>query len=181
MKAGGVSPLCTVDGAIRWPRLWRCTVFFHDLNGNLTLLSKFEVSPTAQPGVYNRTMSRLRRKWVACLSIALLLFAQVAVAGYTCPGTSHGMRMAHGVTSHASKPCHGIDQVSPNLCKQHCEQSAQSIDNRVQAKCDLPVLMNFGWVSSYLVQTPDDLYVPQDKSVRITKPPLYLHHCRFLI
>lgn len=126
-------------------------------------------------------MSRLRRKWVAFLSIALLLFAQVAVAGYTCPGTSHGMRMAHSVTSHTSKPCHEKDQASPNLCKQHCEQSAQSIDSRVQAKCDLPVLMDFGWVSSYLAQPPEHLYVAQDKSVRIIKPPLYLHHCRFLI
>ena len=127
-------------------------------------------------------MYRSRRRLVAWLSIGLLLFAQAAVAGYTCPGGSQGKSVMRSFApSRAAKPCHGMDQGNPNLCKQHCEQSAQSIDSRVQAKIDLPMLPFVALVSSFYSQTPQIQIAPQRVPLRVTPPPLYLHHCRFLI
>ncbi len=131
---------------------------------------------------YNQIMSRSHRRLVAWLSIGFLLFAQAAVAGYLCPGETQGsLAMRSMTTSRAAKPCHGMDQVNLNLCKQHCEQSAQSVDSRVQAKIDLPALPAMALAYPFYSQTPQIQCLPQNVWLRVTKPPLYLHHCRFLI
>jgi hypothetical protein len=118
-------------------------------------------------------MTRLRRKIIAYCTISLLLFAQVAVAAYACQSESHKI----GVQV-AAKPCHDTNAKNLNLCKQHC---AQSVDNRVQSQFDVPVL------ALVLATFQADLRPLKIRVARaafpadFNKPPLYIHHCRFLI
>ncbi len=127
-------------------------------------------------------MNRIRRKIVACFSIALLLFAQLAVAAYACPNNTERMDLQLSVESQSTpKPCHGMDHKNPNLCKQYCDQSAQSVDSRLQAKIDLPVLPVAWIVSCADLRMPKLRSTPVELPPKLVTPPLYLHHCSFLI
>lgn len=58
-----------------------------------------------------------------------LLFSQLALASYTCPGQpdmANGANMAAMMA--ADEPCEGMDQVQPTLCHQHCAGAAQSFE-----------------------------------------------------
>ena len=126
-------------------------------------------------------MTRFRRRITACFTIGLLLFAQFAVAGYTCPNTNHSV-MHKGGQLTAVKPCHGAEPNNANLCKQHCDQSAQSVDSRVHSQVAVPVLSSVGLVfQPHTTQLSNTWVARTDLPVKFTKPPLYLHHCRFLI
>ena len=117
---------------------------------------------------------------MAYSTVSLLLFAQVAVAGYACASVSRGASPKIGLHV-AAKPCHNTNSKNLNLCKQHCDQTAQSVDSRVQSQIDVPVLPLA--VATFQADVhPSKLWValtelPSD----FTKPPLYIHHCRFLI
>ena len=125
-------------------------------------------------------MTRFRRKIVAYCTIGLMLFAQVAVAAYACPNMNRGVNQT--IAFHvAAKPCHNMNANNLNLCKEHCDQTAQSVDSRVQSHVDGPALP-LGVATFQADVYPSELWValaefPPDFST----PPLYIHHCRFLI
>lgn len=125
-------------------------------------------------------MSRFRRKIVACFAIGLLLFAQFAVAGYTCPTMNHGTMPSGGQLT-SVKPCHDSGPKNLNLCKQHCDQAAQSVDRRVQSQTDVPVLPVVVVVFQPHTRLSGTRLAWADLAVKFTKPHLYLQHCRFLI
>ena len=89
------------------------------------------------------SLSRALRQSVSRLLIGVVLFAQLAVASYACPGlkvmNSVGNGVAptamHGVVADiAAEPAAmppGCDQMDPdaaNLCAEHCRQGQQSAD-----------------------------------------------------
>lgn len=142
--------------------------------GEIRLCSRVRIA------LYNRSMTRLRRKIVAYCTISLLLFAQVVVAGYACPSGNQGASHKIGLQG-AAKPCHNTNSKNLNLCKQHCDQTAQSVDSRVQSQLDVPfqplVVATF-----QADMRPSKLWVAlAEFASDFTKPPLYIHHCRFLI
>lgn len=127
-------------------------------------------------------MTRARRKIIATLCINLLLFAQLAVAAYVCPSVNSMQHVDITVVQKmATQPCHGMDPAHPTLCKQHCEQSAQSVDSRSQAKIDLSVLPVLWIISRATVHAPTTWFAWQALPPDLVGPPLYLHQCRFLI
>ena len=130
--------------------------------------------------LYSQTMTRLRRKIVAYCTVSLLLFAQVAVAGYACPSVNRGASQKIGLHV-VAKPCHHTNSKNLNLCKQHCDHSAQSVDSRIQSQIDGPVLPPV--VATFQADVrPSKLWVAlAEFPADFTKPPLYIHHCRFLI
>lgn len=121
-------------------------------------------------------MTRFRRKIVACCTVGLLLFAQLAVAGYACPDRDMVPQVAD-----AAKPCHEQVQENLNLCKQDCDQSTQSVDNRTQTKIDLPMLPVLAWFVSSDTRQPKTWIALTDSPLTFAKPPLYIHNCSFLI
>lgn len=127
-------------------------------------------------------MTRFRRKIVACCTVGLLLFTQLTVAGYACPRTDPGRDVMPQLTdAGAVKPCHEQDQENLNLCKQHCDQSTQSVDNRTQTKIDLPMLPVLAWFLSSDTRQPKTWIALTHSPPTFTKPPLYIHNCSFLI
>ena len=73
--------------------------------------------------MYRRSTHRLTTTFFIVLS---LLFSQVALANYVCPGQADAAAMAEMMA--ASMPCEGMDQAQPVLCHQHSAGAAQSFD-----------------------------------------------------
>ena len=68
-----------------------------------------------------RRTQRLTTTFVVVLS---LLFSQLALAAYVCPGQEDAAAMAEMMA--AGTPCEGMDQQQPALCHEHASAAAQS-------------------------------------------------------
>ena len=67
-----------------------------------------------------RSVHRLTTTFFVVLS---LLFSQLALASYVCPGQADTAAMAEMMA--AGEPCEGMDQAQPVLCHQHSVGAAQ--------------------------------------------------------
>lgn len=129
-------------------------------------------------------MSCLRRHRVFTVLLALcsLLFMQLAVAGYSCPGFESRV-MEISAMAQAGMPCAesmsmALDDEQPNLCKAHCEP--------VQAGTDqTPVQVPAFAVSAVFYAAPISIALPQRFApqpsllARTTAPPLAIRNCCF--
>lgn len=70
-----------------------------------------------------RSIHRLTTTLFVVLS---LLFSQLALANYVCPGQADTAAMAEMMAS--GEPCEGMDQAQPVLCHQHSAGAAQSFE-----------------------------------------------------
>ena len=89
--------------------------------------------------------SRVRRRFGITFAVVLsLLFSQLALAAYVCPGTSAAdeaavMEMAPG------EPCQGMaqaDKRQPVLCYQHCSGAPQASDAVKLPVLSLPAIVH---------------------------------------
>lgn len=73
-------------------------------------------------------MTRALRRFIAKLGIVALLFMQLAVAAYACPGvpSSSDSPMVMSTSDAAMDDCPMGDRSAPNLCKQHCQHDGQA-------------------------------------------------------
>ena len=139
-------------------------------------------------------VTRAIRKAVSRLLIGVLLFAQLAVASYACPGLS-GMSSttAAGATSWApvqaaTEPstsvagCEHIDANAANLCAAHCQHGQQSADTA-------PVPVVYAAIPTFLYSLPIEpehllgsgrSYPAPDASLAAAPPPPHaILHCVF--
>lgn len=70
-----------------------------------------------------RPFHRLTTTFFVVLS---LLFSQLALANYVCPGQADTAAMSEMMA--AGEPCEGMDQAQPVLCHQHSAGTAQSFE-----------------------------------------------------
>jgi hypothetical protein len=128
------------------------------------------------------TRARRQRLLTVILSLWALLFAQAAMAGYTCPGTSKAVEIAQ--MTEAGMPCaeamsQAMDDSQPGLCHAHCQASQQTADSyQVPA---LATLMQLG-----VVLTVEPLAPRGDPPYRLAlrpnaSPPLAIANCCFRI
>jgi hypothetical protein len=68
-----------------------------------------------------------------------LLFSQLALAGYVCPGQSDAAAMEAMIA--AGQPCEGMDQAQPTLCHQHAVGTVQSFEVVKLPAASLPVVV----------------------------------------
>lgn len=122
------------------------------------------------------------------LAISSMLFMQLALAAYVCPGMaqSGGMMMASSSNMDMEMPdCDGMDTEQTALCHAHAQDQSrkQTLD-----KADLPLVAPF--VASQIVQTllPAPVFSPAHSSRYATQtpspataPPLIILHCCFRI
>lgn len=73
-------------------------------------------------------MFRLRRhrQVFAAFVATLLLYAQLAVAAYSCPGVELPVAVAEAMVDCDSHPPGQMDPDQPQLCKAHCDPGDQS-------------------------------------------------------
>nr|WP_315239947.1 hypothetical protein [uncultured Albidiferax sp.] len=132
----------------------------------------------------SRRQSRLITVFIALVS---LLFMQLAVAGYACPGVQQKMAEAAAMDE-AKMPCAesmpmtiGMDDEQPNLCLAHCQDGHQAADRyQLPAPLDIsavPVSFLMPDITPVFLGAP--LQPPHLK--RTTAPPLAIRHCCFRI
>lgn len=84
-------------------------------------------------------MSTFRRRFQRLTTtfwvVVSLLFSQLALANYACPGQADVEAMAEMMA--AGSPCDGMDQSQPVLCHEHSAGAPQSVE---AAKVPTPTL-----------------------------------------
>jgi hypothetical protein len=130
-------------------------------------------------------MTRNRRHRLITVLFALfsLLFMQLAVASYACPGAESKMA-ALSAMAEAGIPCAqsmtvNMDEEQPNLCKAHCQAGQQVADKyEVPAPVALTALPpDFSLPVVALVLRGAPMQAPH--LMRITAPPVAIRHCCF--
>jgi len=145
-------------------------------------------------------LTRPSRLIAACVMLFSMLFMQLAVAAYACPGvTMQHTQMEPAKTDNnrdmykvvmaehsivADMPgCTGEDPVQPNLCQAHDHTGHQSLD-----KPNIPAVSSFIPTTLLLALVTADNsklsqhFEPQSQKLsRTTAPPLSIQHCCFRI
>ena len=123
-------------------------------------------------------MTRLIRKFAACLGIAALLIMQIAASAFSCPMQTSGPP-TFAIDSE-SEPIYGPDEMSLDpLCGYHCQQGNQSLD-----KPDVPAVPHLaatGYTDAvtigYLASSPVPSTPPRSLLARSSDPPLIIRNC----
>lgn len=68
-----------------------------------------------------------------------LLFSQLALASYVCPGAAEAAAMAEAMA--AGAPCEGMDAVQPVLCHQYAADMSLSFEQAKLATPSLPAIV----------------------------------------
>ena len=126
-------------------------------------------------------MAALRRLRFATVLVALasLLFMQLALAGYSCPGVESQVQQAAAMAE-AGLPCAGamsmMDDEQPGLCHAHCQAGQQASDNHPM---QLPaVALTAGLAFDRVFLQPAIRSAPQAPLLtRATAPPIPIRNC----
>lgn len=130
-------------------------------------------------------MTRNRRHHLITVLFALfsLLFMQLAVASYACPGAESKVA-AISAMAEAGMPCAqsmtvNMDEEQPNLCKAHCQAGQQVADKyELPAPVALTALLpDFTLQAIAPVYQGASLQAPH--LMRTTAPPVSIRHCCF--
>lgn len=123
------------------------------------------------------------RRLVALFAVLGVLFSQLAVAAYACPG-SDGMIRASLASPAESPDCHelpgpeGVDA----LCRAHCQQGDQSLERTAAPVMAAAMPVGFAVLRVESACGADGPTRPQPSLLaRPTEPPAAVRHCRFLI
>jgi hypothetical protein len=125
------------------------------------------------------------RAFAALFTVLAVLFSQLAVAAYACPGADAMMRAAIAVDE--APPCDkhpSTEAPAPTaLCVAHCQQGDQSLEQR---GASLPAVTLLAMPSSPLAPACgfEVAALPEAQPSlleRPTGPPLAVRHCRFRI
>lgn len=130
------------------------------------------------------TLTR-RHRFVTVLFVLLsLLFMQLAVAGYVCPGrlAEKAEVTTRAAMTQADMPCAdamamAMDREQPSLCRAHCGVDQQSADKyqvpAVVCLTDLATSFPLSPVTPALL----GVQVQVSLLTRTTAPPLAVRHC----
>jgi hypothetical protein len=127
---------------------------------------------------------RRLRSIAAYLALLSVLFTQLAVAAYACPGVGGMARSAAAMAMQDMPGCDMAEQDKPTpLCQAHCQQGDQSLDkpaSSLQAMavpCAPPVaLAAWNPPAECGPERPLDSLLE-----RPTEPPAAVRHCRLHI
>jgi len=128
-------------------------------------------------------MTRLTRKIVSLFSIVAMVFAQLAVSAYACPMQLQELDDAVAGLS-ASAPAAGErDADSPALCKKHCENGQQNVNDSLQAHASLSFDTALTLTLPLAMQsaTLRDAPAAAPSLRHATAPPLSIRNCCFRI
>jgi hypothetical protein len=129
--------------------------------------------------------SRPSRVLAAIITIFSLLFTQLALASYSCPGLNVAKAAMVAADAADMPGCVNMNTETPqpNLCHSHCESGSQTADT-VQA----PLLQPFVAAELTVVLSVAESVAPshalQPEGVllqRSTAPPLAIRNCCFRI
>jgi len=121
-----------------------------------------------------------RRLTTTVFVVLSLLFTQLALASYVCPGQPGTAAMA-GMMA-AGEPCEGMDQVQPVLCHEYAQQAPQLKEAVKLPPLSLPVLVQVLVVPLVLDTEPAlQLAVAGEPEARPPPDPLFLSTLRLRV
>ena len=127
-------------------------------------------------------MSRQVLRTLCRVLIGAVLWAQLAIAAYACPGLSPAsLAEAMPCEDMAMPMGSALDQAFPNLCAAHCHQGQQS--DQVPG-LTVPAVL---WVALYAMPpAPGPLVAPRPRAEAVharagAPPPHAILHCCFRI
>lgn len=112
--------------------------------------------------------SRRHRLTTALFVVFSLLFSQLALAGYACPGQADAAAMAARMA--AGEPCEGMDPAQPALCHQHSAGAAQSFEAVKVPAASLPAIVQVLVVAPVL-DAVEAVDVPSTAAAQAHPPP----------
>lgn len=132
-------------------------------------------------------LSRPHRLFTALIVLFSMLFMQLAVASYVCPGHMTGSEipaLSSDIRSAAMADCAGMDEEQPALCHAHAEDpyAKQSLD-----KPQVPDVQPFVFAGLTLTLQAIDIAALQQHQpqlsylVRSSAPPIAIRNCCFRI
>jgi hypothetical protein len=129
-------------------------------------------------------MTGLRRHRLLTVLLALwaLVFAQLALAGYSCPGAARAVEIAQ--MTEAGMPCaesmsRAMDDEQAGLCQAHCQGSNQTADTyQVPA---LASIRDLGVVLIVPLRLTPTEPLPSFPERPNASPPLAIANCCFRI
>ena len=112
--------------------------------------------------------------------VVSLLFSQLALASYVCPGQADAKAMAEMVASGA--PCTGMDDVQPLLCHQYGTGAVQSFEVVKLPTASLPAVVQVLEVPLVL-DNAEGVALPVSASPEARPPPdpVYLSTLRLRV
>ncbi|MCY7389798.1 MAG: hypothetical protein LH481_17385 [Burkholderiales bacterium] len=124
-------------------------------------------------------MTHLTRKIVSLFSMVAMVFAQLAVAAYACPMQFQGLDGAVATVSASAPDAGERDTGSPALCKKHCENGQQNVNDSPQS----PASVSFETALTLTMQpaTSRDAPVAVPSLRNATAPPHAIRNCCFRI
>lgn len=126
---------------------------------------------------------RRHRLFTVFLALCSLLFMQLAVAGYSCPGVESRMQGVEAMAQ-AGMPCAesmalamATDDAQPNLCQAHCQSAQASADNPAP-QVPVAAVDHGAFIMSPVAVAPPLRSAPQASLLaRATAPPLAIRNC----
>jgi len=122
----------------------------------------------------------IHRCRIAFVVMASLLFSQLALASYVCPGVADAVAMAEMMA--AGEPCEGMDSAQPVLCHQHAADMTLSHEQVKVATPSLPAVIQVLLVPLVLeAQLAAASPVPAAPQLRPPPDPLFLSTLRLRV
>lgn len=101
-----------------------------------------------------------------------VLFSQMALASYVCPGMNSAESMAEAMAEGA--PCDGMDTAQPVLCHQHAADASQSFEKVKAATPSLPAVVQVLEVPPSLLSDVQSLPLQRALEPRPPPDPVFL-------
>jgi hypothetical protein len=130
--------------------------------------------------------SRSTRFVATVIAVISLLFTQLAMASYACPGATTPARVTVAAADNGMAGmdhCTGMDKAQPTLCKAHNHADPQSLN-----KPDMPSVLPFlviGPVLSVVLldvgTAPPGVMTAMPSLSHATEPTMAIRHCCFRI
>ena len=130
--------------------------------------------------------SRSTRLVAAVIAVISLLFTQLALASYVCPGTTAPAHMTMAAVDNGMAGmdhCTGMDKAQPTLCKAHNHSDPQSL-NKPDVPSVLPFLVTGPVLSVVLLDgdvAPPGAVTAMPSLSHATEPTMAIRHCCFRI
>jgi len=133
-------------------------------------------------------LPRKHRFLTALIALIGMLFMQLAVASYACPGLQAGdaseLVADPSDVTRSMAPCEQPDAEQPALCHAHCQDGESSL-----GKYEPPTVSPAVVIVAALLHIPEPAFAGDVPGVepspsllrRITAPPISIRHCCFRI
>lgn len=129
-------------------------------------------------------LSRPSRFFAALIAVVSVLFSQLAIAAYACPGLPTDQVMAMAADAdHVMPDCEQMDSAQPALCHAHMQAGDQTLDKPPSPNVPptVAVLLMPAMSDLHLAAPLVVFYADAAGLRRSSDPPLSIRNCCFRI